>query len=121
MILFKATAEVNVVEGFDETTQEPEGCDETFNPGDFLDAFVMEKNGEYVDLACGDGSICLNLPTDTFIAYDLEQVPHRFRSEIIKFGRGEQVSRDFSTFLENNEEVATLCAKVRLDYLTVSQ
>jgi hypothetical protein len=121
MILFKATVETTVVEGFDEISQEAKGSDETFNPGDFLNAFILEDNGESVDLACDDGSICLNIPTNTFIAYDTEKVPHRFRSEIIKFGRGEQVFRDFSVFLENNEEIAVLCAKIRLDYLIVSQ
>ena len=121
MLILKTDLSLNVVEDFDEVTQIPDEAEHNFKCGDFIDADLLDgtQENDCIDIQFGDGSIALGVPVASFIEVDFLTVPFRFHGEVIKFAKGEQVSRDFSKLLEHNEEVAHLCAQAMVSYKTI--
>lgn len=68
MIKFKQDTTLQVVEGYDEATDNiTEDVEETFKSGEKVDADIFNDDGtDYVDIQFGDGSVALGVQRDYF-------------------------------------------------------
>jgi len=67
MITFKKDTELNIVESFDEANDViSEQCNETFKAGELVDGDIISRDGKYVDLEFGDGTVALGVLRSCF-------------------------------------------------------
>jgi hypothetical protein len=68
MIKFKQDTTLQVIEGYDEATDNiTEDVEETFKGGEKVDADIFNDDGtDYVDIQFGDGSVALGVQRDCF-------------------------------------------------------
>ncbi len=61
MIRFHQDTTLEVVENFNEETEEAGTTEETFRAGEPVDAEIETENGDYVDLQFADGSMAYHV------------------------------------------------------------
>lgn len=66
IIKLKEAIEIEVVESYDDETEEVVSCGETFEAGEELDVDIFNDHSDTVDVQFGDGSVTYNLPKSTF-------------------------------------------------------
>jgi hypothetical protein len=66
MIRFRTDTELEIVETFDETTEQAETVLEKFEQDDRADGDIFDETEDTADIQFGDGSVAFNVSKDLF-------------------------------------------------------